>query len=88
MLLFPMNQPQLTLLRLPLRSQLFGSIKLGTRAAVVPEFPGDTVHVAGVTVVDRIIDAASGTFGVRLELPNPDPAIPGGVHCNVRFIDQ
>ena len=69
-------------------SALFGSIELGMRAAVVPEFPGDTVHVASVSIVDRVIDAASGTFGVRLELPKPDYEIPGGLHCQVRFLSE
>jgi hypothetical protein len=39
-----------------------------------------------VTLMDRVIDPASGTFGVRLELPNPDYAIPSGLHCRVRFL--
>jgi RND family efflux transporter MFP subunit len=71
-----------------LPSALFGTIEVGMRAAVEPEFPGDTVHVASVSIVDRVIDAASGTFGARLELPNPDYAIPGGLHCQVRFLDE
>ena len=71
-----------------LPAALFGSIPSGMRAAVEPEFPGDRVHVASVSVVDRVIDAASGTFGVRLELPNPDHAIPGGLHCQVRFLTE
>ncbi len=71
-----------------LPSAMFGSIDTGARATVVPEIPGDTVHVASVTIVDRVVDSASGTFGVRLELPNPDHAIPGGVHCQVRFLDE
>ena len=69
-------------------SAMFGTIKLGMKAAVEPEFPGDQVYVATVTIVDRVIDAASGTFGVRLELPNADQAIPGGLHCQVRFLDE
>ena len=36
-------------------------------------------------VVDRVMDAASGTFGVRLRLPNPDLALPAGIRCTVRF---
>ena len=36
-------------------------------------------------VVDRVVDAASGTFGVRLELPNPNYALPAGLKCKVRF---
>ncbi len=71
-----------------LPSAMYGEIQPGMRAAVEPEFPGDTVHVAEVKLVDRVIDAASGTFGVRLELPNADHAIPGGLHCQVRFLTE
>ena len=70
-----------------LPSALFGSVRPGMRAAVEPEF-GEQVHVASVRLVDRLIDAASGTFGVRLELPNPDHAIPGGLHCQVHFLGE
>jgi hypothetical protein len=35
--------------------------------------------------VDRVIDAASGTFGVRLQLSNPGNRIPAGLRCTVRF---
>ena len=68
-----------------LPSSQFGSIKPGMRATVTPELSPDDGHVASVKIVDRVIDAASGTFGVQLELPNPDHAIPGGLHCQVRF---
>jgi hypothetical protein len=36
-------------------------------------------------VVDKVFDAASATIGVRLELPNPDYALPAGLKCEVRF---
>jgi len=42
-------------------------------------------YAATVTVVDRVLDAASGTFGVRLTLPNPDLQLPAGIRCKVRF---
>lgn len=64
---------------------LYGSIKVGQRAQVMPEQPVGGRHGATVKVVDRVIDAASGTFGVRLELPNRNRAIPAGVRCRVRF---
>ena len=32
-----------------------------------------------------LIDAASGTLGVRLQLPNPDSKIPAGIRCSVVF---
>jgi len=41
-----------------------------------------------VTVVDRVIDAASGTFGVRLDLPNPDLSIPGGLPCEIQLVEE
>jgi multidrug efflux pump subunit AcrA (membrane-fusion protein) len=71
-----------------LPAALFGSVAAGARAAVEPELPGDRVYVASVAVVDRIIDAASGTFGVWLELPNPEYESPGGLNCRVRFLDE
>jgi RND family efflux transporter MFP subunit len=71
-----------------LPAAMFGSIRPEMRAAVVPELREDQVQLASVTIVDRVIDAASGTFGVRLELPNPDHAIPGGLHCRVRFVSE
>ena len=36
-------------------------------------------------MVDRVFDAASGTFGVRLDLPNSDGALPAGQRCIVSF---
>jgi hypothetical protein len=32
-----------------------------------------------------VFDAASGTFGVRLELPNKRGTVPGGIRCQVEF---
>jgi membrane fusion protein, multidrug efflux system len=32
-----------------------------------------------------VIDAASGSFGVRLEMPNPDYRLPAGLKCKVVF---
>lgn len=71
-----------------LPAALFGSVSPGMRAAVEPELPGDRVYVASVNVVDRVIDAASGTFGVWLDLPNADHEIPGGLNCRVRFLAE
>lgn len=64
---------------------LYGKIKNGQRAQVMPEQPVGGKFQAAVKVVDRVIDAASGTFGVRLLLPNPGSRIPAGVKCRVRF---
>ncbi|MGH8632443.1 MAG: efflux RND transporter periplasmic adaptor subunit [Burkholderiales bacterium] len=64
---------------------LYGRVKIGQRAVVIPENPVGGRHSATVKVVDRVIDAASGTFGVRLELPNRNRAIPAGARCRVQF---
>ena len=64
---------------------LFGQIKVGQAALVSPEDPIGGVHEATVKVVDPLIDAASGTFRIRLELPNEDMSIPSGIRCRVQF---
>ena len=69
------------------RLPMLGRIFVGTKATVMPEDPVGGVHEASVTVVDRVVEAASATFGVRLELPNPEYALPAGVKCRVRFPD-
>lgn len=66
---------------------LLGRIRLGMRAQVFPEAPLRDRLSARVTIVDRVVDAASGTFGVRLELPNPGHRIAAGLKCKVRFPD-
>lgn len=63
----------------------FGKIRTGQRAWVTPEAPVGGSYVAHVEVVDQVFDAASGTFGVRLTLPNPERKIPAGLKCRARF---
>jgi RND family efflux transporter MFP subunit len=87
------QSPVFTLAQIdPLRVEVFvpaalhGRIRPGMVGEVTPEVgPGGPVS-AEVVVVDPVMDAASGTFGVRLLLPNPDRALPGGVRCGVRFL--
>ena len=64
---------------------LFGSVRVGMsgRVSVKPFFK--ETFSAQVTVVDRVIDAASGTLGVRLRMANPGNRIPAGVRCTVIF---
>jgi RND family efflux transporter MFP subunit len=63
----------------------YGKVKHRQRATVMPEAPVGGRYETTVTVVDPVVDAASGTFGVRLELPNAKHLIPAGVRCKVRF---
>ncbi len=64
----------------------FGKIHVGMAGEVVPETILKHPHRATVRVVDWMGNAASGTFGVRLELPNPDYRLPAGQKCIVRFL--
>jgi membrane fusion protein (multidrug efflux system) len=68
--------------------EMFGRIAPGMTAQVSPQAPIGGLHPARVTIVDKVLDAASGTFGVRLELPNPDFALPAGIRCDVAFPDS
>lgn len=66
----------------------FSDLFVGMPAEVVPEPPIDGRYQATVTVIDRVFDPASRTFGVRLELENQDFALPAGLRCTVRFLDS
>jgi hypothetical protein len=86
------QSPVLTLAQIdPLRVEVFvptayyGQIQVGTEAQIRPEKPIGGIHKATVTVVDRVLDAASGTFGVRLRLPNSKLLLPAGIRCKVKF---
>jgi membrane fusion protein, multidrug efflux system len=66
-------------------AEKFGTITKGARAEVVVETSKSRRYSAQIIVVDKVIDAASGTFGVRLILKNPDYIIPSGLKCRVTF---
>jgi RND family efflux transporter MFP subunit len=61
----------------------YASLQVGQTAVVTPNAPLDGRYEAQITVIDQIFDAASGTFGVRLELPNPDGLLPAGQRCEL-----
>ena len=78
----------------PLRVEVFapltllGKISVGKTAEVKLEVQPAAAYQAKVTVVNPVVDSASGTFAVRLELPNPKFRIPAGLACTVRFSSQ
>lgn len=61
----------------------YGQIREGMSLAVQPDFTGAPSIDAKVTQVDRLVDAASGTFRARLSLPNPRREIPAGLRCRI-----
>lgn len=86
------NRPIMKLAQVdPLRVELvapaalFGQISKGMVAEIRPEKPANQSYQAIVTSVDRLIDPASGSFTVRMALPNPDDKLISGVNCIARF---
>jgi RND family efflux transporter MFP subunit len=63
----------------------FGMPRLGMKAVVTPEIKSLGPFSAQVSSIDRIIDAASGSFEVFLYLPNPHFDVPSGIKCQVTF---
>ena len=59
----------------------FGRVNLGDRLEVILQNPADLRVSAEVSVVDGFVDAASGTFRIRLDLPNPEGKITAGFRC-------
>lgn len=62
-------------------TQYLGKVKVGDALNVRPELDGQVPMLATVTLIDKVIDAASNTFRVRAELANPDKTIPAGLRC-------
>ena len=89
------DQPIMTIAQIdPLNVEVFapveflGLIKVGMVAKVRPMAPVGGSYTATVKIVDRVVDAASGTFGIRLEIPNPKYRLPAGLRCRVKFLDN
>ena len=78
----------------PLRVELiapaseFNKIRPGMMANVTPELANVGELKAKVVLVDKVLDAASNTFRVRLELPNPNNTLPAGLRCKVAFAGE
>ena len=71
-----------------LPSTFFATVRTGMGVTVTPDFPGASPRLARVTVVDRLIDGASNTFRIRLELPNADLSLPAGLRCKAELGDS
>lgn len=92
---FVYENPVVTIAQLdPLRveailpARYFGKVAAGMMAVVAPEIDLQGSMTIPVTATDRLIDAASGTFLVHLDLPNPGFQIPGGQRCTLTFSDE
>ena len=63
----------------------FGKTKVGDQVTIKPEPPFSGSWRAVVKVVDPVIDSGSGTFGIRLEIPNPKGEVLSGIKCSAEL---
>jgi membrane fusion protein (multidrug efflux system) len=63
----------------------YSNLHIGQTATVMPAQPIGGSYTAKIIVIDRVFDAASDTFGVRLSLDNPQGKLVAGVDCQLRF---
>lgn len=88
---FIYENPVMTIAQLhPLRvevflpGRLFNQYAKGDEAQIYAELD-DRPLTAITDVADRLLDTRSGTFGVRLLLPNKDYSITSGQKCQLEF---
>jgi RND family efflux transporter MFP subunit len=62
-----------------------GKVTVGQTATVYPERLIGGGLTATVTVIDPVVDAATSTFGVRLELPNAEHSTLAGLRCTLEL---
>ena len=63
----------------------FGSVKRSMQVNVTPELSNIPRVKGTVTIIDSLIDGASGTFSVFVEVPNPKLDVPAGLKCRAEF---
>ncbi|MBN1342956.1 MAG: efflux RND transporter periplasmic adaptor subunit [Phycisphaerae bacterium] len=69
----------------PAPADTYGTIKTGDTARLESrQLPGGSAQ-AKVILVDRLVQADSQTFTIKLELPNPGSLIPAGIKVSVSF---
>jgi membrane fusion protein (multidrug efflux system) len=69
-------------------AEFFSRIRVGDQNMVHLVAPMERSYFATASVVDPVFDAASGTFGLRLILPNPDHLVPAGVRCQLELAEE
>ena len=61
----------------------FTQVRVGQWVSVTPEDPFGRPLQARVRSVDRVLDAAAGTFGIVAEINNTRGELPAGLRCRV-----
>lgn len=68
-----------------MRAQYYGQVEKGMVVTLFPEGRFNKPYEGKVHRVDPLIDAASGTFAIRVEVPNKDQRLPAGLKCRIEF---
>ncbi|WP_460052454.1 efflux RND transporter periplasmic adaptor subunit [Sessilibacter sp. MAH2] len=66
----------------------YSQISIAQTAQIFPELHSDKPLTATVISIDPMADAASGTFGARLVLDNPQYTILAGQKCSLQFSEN
>jgi RND family efflux transporter MFP subunit len=68
-----------------LPAEVYRQVSLGMAAEVIPAVSDARPERSAITVIDPVMDPGSGTFGVRLEVPNPRRTLLAGTRCTLRL---
>jgi multidrug resistance efflux pump len=71
-----------------MKADYYGLIKKGQEVEIMVEGKSDQTYTGNVKIVDKIIDAASNTFGVIVEIANPDFNLPAGLKCRIHYLSS
>lgn len=82
-LLFRVGDPAILRAELLLPEARLGSVRAGQPVTIIPA--AGPARVARITRVNPLVDPASGTFRVVIDLDNRDGALAGGVSARVAF---
>lgn len=71
-----------------MKADYYGLIEKNMKVEIIPEGNADGVYTGAIKIVDQIIDAASNTFGVIVEISNSDFKLPAGLKCKIHYLDD
>ena len=71
-----------------LQADYYGQIQPGAGVNLMIGQGQAIAYRGEVTLVDKLIDAASGTFGIQVRVPNPDFSLPAGLKCRIALAGE
>lgn len=68
-----------------LPAELYPQVNLGAKVRIRPEAIAGPDLISEIAAIDHVLDTASLTFGIEVDLPNPDGILPAGQRCTLRL---